>query len=75
LFRKRGDIRRRHLQSMASQVLGDGATEWLTAPRSHGRSPVQTTEDFDYIQNLDWLEHTRKRNERPKRTHSWRAND
>lgn len=75
LFRKRGDTRRRHLQRVASQVLGDGATEWLTAPGYHGRSPVQTTEDFDYTRNLEWLEHTRKRNERPKRTHAWRAND
>lgn len=73
LYRKRGDERRRKLQSVAAEVLGDEASEWLTTARFSRASPVHSVETVAFHSHMAFLESRRRRTQRPKRTHAWRA--
>ena len=74
LYRERAKARRRALQGLASEVLGECANEWLTTPEYSQPSPildVERTHSFNW--NMEWLERqkrTQKRTQKPKREYA-----
>jgi hypothetical protein len=73
LYRERAKARRRALQSLASEALGERANEWLTTPEYSQPSPIQDVErTHSFNWNMEWLER-HKRTQKPKREYAWRA--
>ena len=73
LYRERAKARRRALQSLASEALGECANEWLTTPEYSQPSPIQDVErTHSFNWNMEWLER-QKRTQKPKREYAWRA--
>ena len=71
LYRARAEVRRRDLQRLAREVLGERANEWLTTP-TYRPSPIQDVER-SFNLDMEWLECQKKLTPKPKRDYAWRA--